>query len=112
MVDYYAPTDFLQMDDHAPPGSQQHNPPNSPESKYIGGITTEHPDKVKSANPITYISASTAPFFIAHGTEDHIVPVHQSKLLDTALKEASRPVIFHPVKGAGHLFRGVTALQS
>jgi len=107
VVDYYGPTDFLQMDEHAPPGSQQHNPPNSPESKFIGGAITEHPEKVKRANPITYISPNTPPFFVAHGTDDHLVPFHQSELLVAALEEAGRTVVFHRVDGADHVFRGI-----
>ncbi|KIX06134.1 uncharacterized protein Z518_04108 [Rhinocladiella mackenziei CBS 650.93] len=111
VVDYYAPSDFLQMDDHALPGTRPHNAPNSPESRYLGGTITEHPDRVKRANPMTYVSASTPPFFIAHGTDDHTVPFHQSELLVAALKEAGVPVIFHPVDGADHLFRGMTPEQ-
>lgn len=111
VVDYYAPTDFLEMDKHAPPGSQLHNHSNSPESKYIGGTITEYPDKVKMANPLTYISSSTPPFFIAHGTDDHLVPFHQSELLATALRQANIPVTFHPVEEADHVFRGASAEQ-
>ncbi|KAI1623596.1 lipase/esterase [Exophiala viscosa] len=111
VVDYYGPTDFLQMDDHAPPGSQMHNHANSPESRYIGGNITEHPDKVKRANPMTYVSASTPPFFIAHGTDDHLVPFHQSTLLGGALKRANVPITFHPVVGADHVFRGASVEQ-
>lgn len=112
VVDYYAPTDFLQMDDHALPNSQQHNSPNSPESRYIGGSITEHPDKVKQANPITHVSVGTPPpFFIAHGTNDHIVPFHQSELLVAALENVGTPVTFHAVEGAEHGFRGASAEQ-
>lgn len=46
-----------------------HDPPDSPESKYIGGTIQEVPEKVARANPITYISADAKPppFFLAHG---------------------------------------------
>ena len=108
VVDYYGPTDFLQMDDNALEGSQKHNPPDSPESKYIGGAITEHLEKVQRANPITYISVSTPPFFIAHGTNDHIVPFHQSVLLVDALRQANVSVTFHPVERADHVFRDIT----
>ncbi|KIV80839.1 hypothetical protein PV11_08315 [Exophiala sideris] len=111
VVDYYAPTDFLQMDNHAPAASQTHNHSNSPESKYIGGTITEHPDKVKRANPITYISASTPPFCIAHGTDDHLVPIHQSILLAVALAHANVPFTFHRVEGTDHVFRGASVEQ-
>lgn len=73
IVAYYGPSDFLQMDKHAPQDgkSQLHDGPDSPESKYIGGPIQEIPDKVARANPVTYISAEekAPPFFLAHGTE-------------------------------------------
>lgn len=112
VVDYYAPTDFLQMDPHSLPGSQLHNHPESPESRYLGCLITEHPERVQRANPISYISSSTPPFFIAHGTDDHIVPFHQSELLAAALERAGARVSFHRVEGAEHVFRGISPEQS
>jgi acetyl esterase/lipase len=108
VVDYYGPTDFLQMDAHALPNSQKHNPADSPESKFVGGTITEHPDVVQGANPITYVSQRTPPFLIAHGTDDHIVPFHQSELLAAALEKTGVPVVFYPVEDADHIFRGIT----
>lgn len=73
VVAYYGPSDFLQMDKHAPQDgkSQPHDPADSPESLYMGGPIQEIPDKVARANPVTYVSAEekAPPFFLAHGTE-------------------------------------------
>ncbi|KAL6241404.1 hypothetical protein RBB50_011668 [Rhinocladiella similis] len=104
VVAYYPSVDFLMMDSQALPGSQQHNHPNSAESKFIGGPIEENADKVKRANPITYVTPSTCPFFVAHGTEDRLIPFLQSELLVTALEEAEVHVIFYPVDGADHFF--------
>lgn len=104
VVAYYAPIDFLLMDNQALPGSQQHNHPNSSESKFIGGPIEENEDKVKRANPTTYITSSTCPFFVAHGTEDRLVPFPQSELLVSALEEAGVNVVYYPVDGADHFF--------
>ncbi|EXJ91118.1 hypothetical protein A1O1_04225, partial [Capronia coronata CBS 617.96] len=106
VVDYYAPTDFLQMDDHALPGSLEHNARDSPESRYIGGPITENRDIVEKANPITWIERQLPPFFIAYGTEDRIVPLHQSELLVSALEKVGARAIFHPVDRAEHGFQG------
>ncbi|ROV88899.1 hypothetical protein VSDG_08907 [Cytospora chrysosperma] len=118
VVPYYGPSDFLQMDANAPQDgkSMKHDPPGSPESLYIGapdGIQSV-PEKVALANPITYISAGKKlpPFFIAHGVDDHIVPYHQSILLDEALKKAGFSVTLHPVEGTDHVFLGSTKEQS
>jgi acetyl esterase/lipase len=102
VVDYFGPTDFLQMDEHRLPGGQEHSPANSPESRLIGGALQENKDKVAKANPISYITKNTPPFLICHGDADPLVPHHQSELLAAALKKASVPVTFYTVKGAGH----------
>jgi acetyl esterase/lipase len=102
VVDYFGPTDFLQMDEHRLPGGMIHNSPDSPESKLIGGNIQDNPQKVAKANPITYVKKDDPPFLIIHGDMDPLVPHHQSELLETALKKAGVPVTFYTVKGGGH----------
>ena len=102
VVDYFGPTDFLQMDAHRLPHGQRHDPADSPESQLIGGPIQEHPEKTARANPITYVSPGDPPFLIVHGDQDPLVPHHQSQLLDAALKQAAVPVTFYTVQGAGH----------
>jgi acetyl esterase/lipase len=102
VVDYYGPTDFLQMDAHRLPAGQVHNPADSPESELIGGLIQENREKTARANPITYVSQNCPPFLICHGDQDPLVPHHQSELLEATLKHAGVPVIFHTVKGGGH----------
>lgn len=103
VVDYFGPTDFLQMDAHRSPGSKiQANPPDSAESRLVGGPIREMRDRVVQANPITYVSKDAPPFLIAHGESDQVVPHHQSELLETELKQAGVPVTLYTVKGAGH----------
>jgi acetyl esterase/lipase len=102
VVDYFGPTDFLQMDAHRVPGGMVHDTPDSPESALIGGPIQEHPEAVARANPITYVRPDAPPFLIVHGDQDPLVPHHQSELLVAALKEAGVPVTFYTVAGAGH----------
>jgi acetyl esterase/lipase len=109
VADYFGPTDFLQMDAHRLPNGQVHDAADSPESRYVGGAIQEHQDLVAKANPITFITAKTAPFMMAHGDQDPLVPHHQSELLEAALKRAGVPVVFYTVKGAGHGFHDATA---
>ncbi len=97
------PTDFLQMDAHAPKDARlKHDLPGSPESRLIGGPIQNNKEKVARANPITYVSKDSPPFLLIHGDQDPLVPVHQAQLLDAALKEKGVPVQLHIVKGAGH----------
>lgn len=102
VADFFGPTDFLQMDAHAPPEGMRHNPADSPESQLVGGAIQDNSEKVARANPITYVTAQAPPFLILHGDRDPLVPVHQSELLHTALIQAGVPVTFHKLAGAGH----------
>lgn len=102
VVDYFGPTDFLQMDAHRLPNGQLHDPADSPESLLVGGAIRENKDKTARANPITYVTKEDPPFLICHGDADPLVPHHQSELLAAALQAAGVPVNFYTVKGAGH----------
>jgi len=102
VVDYFGPTDFLQMDAHRLPGGMVHDAANSPESELVGGAIQANKDRAAKANPITYITEADPPFLICHGDADPLVPHHQSELLEAALKQAGVPVTFYTVKGAGH----------
>jgi len=101
-LDYFGPTDFLQMDAHRPANGMVHDPPDSPESQLVGGPIQENPHKVARANPITYVTADAPPFLIVHGDRDPLVPHHQSELLAEALRKAGVPVTFYTVEGGGH----------
>ncbi|MEZ4863927.1 MAG: alpha/beta hydrolase [Caldilineaceae bacterium] len=102
VVDYFGPTDFLQMDAQRPPDGMIHNAPDSPESELVGGNIQEHPDKVARANPITYVTADVPPFLIVHGDADPLVPYGQSVLLVDALQKVGADVTFYTVRDGGH----------
>jgi acetyl esterase/lipase len=103
VVDFFGPTDFLQMTAHSLPNSPiNHDSPKSPESLLIGGAIQENPQKAAQANPIKYVTHDAPPFFIAHGDQDRLVPCNQSELLYEALKKARANVTFYKIAGAGH----------
>jgi len=102
VVDFFGPTDLLQMDEHRVPNGQVHDIPDSPESKLVGGPIQENKDKVAKANPITFVTRDDPPFLIVHGDADPLVPHHQSELLEAALNKAGVPVTLYTVKGGGH----------
>lgn len=108
VVDWFGPTDFLQIGNAQ--SDLQHNAPDSPESKLIGGPVLENKDKAAKASPISYVRKDAPPFLIMHGDRDRIVPFNQSELLYAALKKAGVDVTFVPVKGAGHGFGGPEAI--
>jgi acetyl esterase/lipase len=83
-VVWYGPTDFLKMDEQLtalgmpPPAGMEHNSANSPESLLLGQQITNIPERVRAANPETYIQPNAPPFFIQHGTRDAVVPALQA----------------------------------
>ena len=105
VVDFFGPTDFLQMDVAVPascPAPQVHNAPDSPESELLGCAIPACPEKVKTANPITYISPDDPPFLILHGTGDCLVPSPQSQLLYDSLRAAGVRASLYLLPGLAH----------
>jgi acetyl esterase/lipase len=102
VIDFYGPTDFLQMDAQRLPDGMTHNDADSPESQLVGGPIQQHGDATRQANPITHINGSAAPFLIIHGDTDPLVPHGQSQLLVEALQRQSIAVTFHTIVGGGH----------
>lgn len=103
VVDWFGPTDFLQMNPQAGDlGAMDHDAADSPESRLIGGPIRDNPDKVLRASPLHYVNHGDAPFLIVHGDRDPLVAHGQSGLLEAALKQAHVPVEFYTVEGGGH----------
>jgi acetyl esterase/lipase len=100
VVDWYGPTDFLQMSKF--PSKVDFNAPDSPESMLIGGPLKENKQKVRLANPITYVTPDDPPFLIMHGDKDMQVPYNQSELLYEALKKSGVEADLYKIKGSGH----------
>ena len=93
-VDMFGPTDFLKMDEHLTANGlvpADHSESTSPESRYLGARITEIPDKVRLANPITYVHKGMPPILIQHGTADSTVPVQQSIEFARAIEERVGP---------------------
>ena len=103
VVNFYGPTNFLTMNKSAiKSATLDHDSVDSPESQLIGGLIQEGPEKVATANPITYISWDDPPFLIVHGTEDPLVSFNQSELLHGALTSAGITSMLLTVEGGGH----------
>ena len=100
VCDWFGPSDFRRMNDL--PGAQDHDAPNSPESRLIGAPIQERPDLVARANPITYITGAEPPFLIMHGTQDRTVLPNQSQMLYDALRRAGAKATLVWLEGAGH----------
>lgn len=102
VVDFYGPTDFLQMDSQRLPTGMTHDDADSPESELVGGAIQAHPAATAQANPITHITPDAPPFLVIHGDNDPLVPYGQSMIFVDALRQANVPVTFYTVRGGGH----------
>jgi acetyl esterase/lipase len=103
VVDYFGPTDLLKMGEQSDPKSKfDHNGPDSPESRLVGGAVQLNPKQAKRASPITFVSKKDAPMLLVHGTADPLVPAEQSRSLYNALIKKKVPAKLHLVEGAGH----------
>ncbi|MFW5416396.1 alpha/beta hydrolase [Nocardiopsis sp. CNT-189] len=85
-------------------GPLEHDLADSPEGIWLGGRPSELPDKVKQADPITYIPAAdeVPPVSIAAGDSDCVVPHQQSEELHKALTAAGHQADLTIVEGGGH----------
>jgi acetyl esterase/lipase len=109
VADFYGPTDIVNLAGERAPGGPFHGGPESPESLLIGGDVQLNKARARTANPITYITPLTPPFFIAHGDADNMVPDQQSIALDAALRKAGVASTLYLLKGVGHGFDDPTA---
>jgi acetyl esterase/lipase len=104
-VAFYPPTNFLTMDFWAlrPCAPQQcHDGENSPESRLVGCAIQACPDKVKAANPLTYITPADPPIMILHGGSDQLVPHNQGEQFYMALNKACKEAVFISLPTAPH----------
>ncbi|MCX6622579.1 MAG: alpha/beta hydrolase fold domain-containing protein [Acidobacteria bacterium] len=71
-------------------------------SGLLHGPLTETAERLKAANPLTFVKPGAPPFLIAHGAEDTLVPMAQSQLLYDGLKQAGVPADLRIIQGAAH----------
>ncbi len=100
VVDYFGPSDLLSIGKY--PSNLNHDGPDSPESRLVGGPVQETREAARSASPTTYVSKDDSPFLIVHGDNDMTVPYNQSERLNDALRKAGVDVTFITITGGGH----------
>lgn len=100
VVNFFGPSDLLTMGDH--PSSIDHDAPDSPESRLIGGPVQERREQARAASPLTHVSGDDPPFIHVHGTRDPLVPFQQGRILDEALDKAGVASVLVTVEGGGH----------
>ncbi|WP_462409518.1 alpha/beta hydrolase fold domain-containing protein [Neobacillus sp. Marseille-QA0830] len=118
VVEGYGPIDFLQLDDPESNEAavsidvesnlmgtiERHSDPDSRESQLLGAPIFTVPEKVREANPITYIQEDAPPFLIMHGLSDTAIHAQQSVLLYEALIAKGNEATLCLIEGLGHAF--------
>jgi hypothetical protein len=99
VVDQFGPSDLLAMGRSE---GLDHDSPDSPESRLVGGPIQERKEAARSASPVSYVTPDDPPFLIVHGTADPLVPFDQSKRLYEALHRVGVEALLVPVTGGGH----------
>ncbi|NJM55218.1 MAG: prolyl oligopeptidase family serine peptidase, partial [Verrucomicrobiae bacterium] len=113
VVDFFGPAELFTMQQQSKPGGPiNHDAPDAPEARLIGGAVPENKAKADKASPITYVSKGDAPILIVHGDEDPLVPLQQSADFLAKLKKAGVDAELHVVKGAGHGFQGAQGTEA
>ncbi|MEU8659391.1 alpha/beta hydrolase [Actinoplanes philippinensis] len=106
-VIWYAPSNLLTMAaQNHPEGLQDHDAPDSPESRLVGGPVQQSPKEAAAASPVNYVTPDAPPLLLVHGEQDRIVPVGQSRELYERLSALGAPAELRIVPGADHCFVG------
>jgi len=71
----------------------------------VFGTSDSESETLKTASPVTYISADDPPFLILQGDSDRLVPPSQSEELYDQLRSAGVPATLVMVSNAGHGFK-------
>ena len=100
MVNYYGPSALLLM--NSKPSRIDHDAPDSPESKLIGAPIQKAKAKTRQASPLTHVTKDAAPHLHVHGTDDPLVPFHQSEIFHAALKKSGVESTLITVREGGH----------
>ncbi|MEV6342908.1 alpha/beta hydrolase [Actinoplanes sp. NPDC051851] len=106
-VIWYGPSNLLSMAaQNHPQGFQDHDSPDAPEGRLVGGPVQSLPTESAAASPVTYASAAAPPLLLIHGAEDRVVPAAQSTELHEALLTAGASTTLEIIPAADHCFVG------
>ena len=111
-VDLYGLSDLTRIgDDYNDAVKEKHKSAGATEALWVngspvfggkdGGILADR-EAADKANPITYISKTSAPMLLMHGTADTVVSPSQTDLLFQALQKNHIPSKRYLVEGAAH----------
>ena len=102
VVDFFGPTDFFT--NLLPDAAADRANGRKMVIDLLGRDEAEARSNAKAASPVSWVTKDDAPFFIAHGTKDTLVPFSQATTIQTALEKAGVENHLVAMEGAGHGF--------
>ena len=99
VVDYYGATDFTKSYGHSVDAAQVL-------PQFLGGDLEHARLAHMKSSPLYWVSPSSAPVLIVHGTKDRYVEFDQSLWLVDRMKAVGVPVELEPMEGSDHGFKG------
>lgn len=70
----------------------------------LNGTPETQEDTYLESSPINYVTSTSVPTVFFHGTEDIVVPISQSELLESKLNAEGVPYYYESIPGQGHGF--------
>jgi acetyl esterase/lipase len=107
-VDKFGPSDMSKIAaDFDREAQKAYSTPRNTLALYVNGLTSsksvlDDPTAATTANPLSYLDASAAPFLLFHGNQDGLVSPSQTLLLHNALNSAGARSTRYVLDGAGH----------
>ena len=72
--------------------------------RYLGNDSSTREAVCKDASPLSHIHANAPPFFVGHGTADHVVPFRAAQIFIAALQTAHVPVTTFVAQNGPHMY--------
>ncbi len=77
----------------------------------LGGTPAEKPDAYRAASPLSYDLTGMPPVFLAHGSDDRLVPLEHVRAFKEKVGAAGGTVRLLVLEGEGHTWRGMNLLR-
>jgi acetyl esterase/lipase len=100
VVSVYSPTDLRAAYDHPSPRALYDT--RSVLEAYVGGPPAKADKQYYDASPVNFVSASTPPTLLIHGSRDQMIGIEQSTQLDERLMQAGVKHVFVKLPWATH----------
>ncbi len=68
----------------------------------VTGADKEGDSIMKAISPANFAEQASAPILLIHGKDDTVVPIEQSRIMESALRSANKPVEFIEMPGEDH----------